>query len=176
MKQTAVLETIQTRVSIRHFTGEAVSGEQTEQLLRAAMAAPSAVNKQPWDFIVVNDADLIRQLGEALPYSRCGNGAGVVIVPCGNLTKTLEGEGQQFWIQDVSAATENLLLAAHAMGLGAVWTAAYPNEDRIAVTRQILNLPEHIVPLCLVPVGVPAEQPEVKDKWKTENIHYNHWQ
>ncbi len=175
MNDTHFIETLQTRVSVRHFTGEAVSAEQTEILLRSAMSAPSAVNKQPWDFIVVNDTMLIRQLGEALPNSRCGNGAGVVIVPCGNLQKTLEGEGQEFWIQDVSAATENLLLTAHAMGLGAVWTALYPNQERIEKAREILHFPEHIIPLCLVPVGVPAEQPQVKDKWKTENIHYNNW-
>jgi len=80
-----------------------------------------------------------------------------------------------FWINDVSAATENLLLAAHAMGLGAVWTGLHPNMERAAQVQQMLSLPEHIIPLCIVPVGVPAEHPAVKDKYLQENIHYNGW-
>ena len=80
-----------------------------------------------------------------------------------------------FWINDVSAATQNLLLAAHSMGLGAVWTGLHPDMNRVKMVQEMLDLPEHIVPLCVVPVGVPAEQPAVKDKYKPENIHYNGW-
>lgn len=169
------IETIMSRVSVRTFTGEKISDEQIETLLRAAMAAPSAINKQPWAFIVVTDEAIIAKLGEALPYSRCSNKPAVAFIPCGDLSKAIEGEMGAFWINDVSAATENLLLAAHAMGLGAVWTGLHPNMERAAQVQQMLGLPEHIIPLCIVPVGVPAEQPEVKDKYKTENIHYNGW-
>lgn len=173
--ETQVINNIMTRVSVRDFTGEKISSEQVETLLRAAMAAPSAINKQPWAFIVVDDDAIIAQLGEALPFSRCSNHPAVAIIPCGDLSKAIEGEMGAFWINDVSAATENLLLAAHAMGLGAVWTGLHPDMNRAKMVQQMLGLPEHIIPLCIVPVGVPAEQPAVKDKFKTENIHYNKW-
>ena len=169
------INNIVTRVSVREFTGEKISDEQIDTLLRAAMAAPSAINKQPWAFIVVTDESIIAQLGEALPYSRCNNHPAIAVIPCGDLSKTIEGEMADFWINDVSAATENLLLAAHAMGLGAVWTGLHPNMKRAGMVQEMLGLPEHIIPLCVVPVGVPAEQPEVKDKYKPENIHYNGW-
>ena len=174
-KQEAALENIMTRVSVRQFTGEKISDEQIDILLRAAMAAPSAINKQPWAFVVVTDEALIAKLGEALPYSRCSNKPACAFIPCGDLSKAIEGEMAAFWINDVSAATENLLLAAHAMGLGAVWTGLHPDMNRATMVQQMLGLPEHIIPLCVVPVGVPAEQPEVKDKYKPENIHFNKW-
>ena len=166
---------IMTRVSVRDFTGEKISAEQIDTLLRAAMAAPSAINKQPWAFIVITDEDLIAKLGEALPYSRCSNHPACAFIPCGDLSKAIEGDMGAFWINDVSAATENLLLAAHAMGLGAVWTGLHPDMNRAGMVQQMLGLPEHIIPLCVVPVGVPAEHPDIKDKYKPENIHYNGW-
>lgn len=179
-KQPQVMENqainnIMTRVSVREFTGEKISAEQIDTLLRAAMAAPSAINRQPWAFIVVTDEAIIERLGEALPYSRCSNHPAVAIIPCGDLSKAIEGEMGAFWINDVSAATENLLLAAHAMGLGAVWTGLHPDMKRATMVQEMLGLPEHIIPLCVVPVGVPAEQPAVKDKYLPENIHYNAW-
>ena len=179
-KQPKVMENeainnIMTRVSVREFTGEKISEAQLDTLLRAAMAAPSAINKQPWAFIVVTDEAKIAALGEALPYSRCSNHPAVAIIPCGDLSKAIEGEMGAFWINDVSAATENLLLAAHAMGLGAVWTGLHPDMNRAKMVQDMLGLPEHIIPLCVVPVGIPAERPAVKDKYKQENIHYNAW-
>lgn len=174
MKNEAI-ENLMTRVSVREFTGEKISAEQIDTLLRAAMAAPSALNKQPWAFVVVTDEKIIDQLGEALPYSRCSNHPACAFIPCGDLSKTIEGDLAAFWINDVSAATENLLLAAHAMGLGAVWTGLHPDMNRVTMVQQLLGLPEHIIPLCVVPVGVPAEQPAVKDKYNPENIHYNGW-
>lgn len=175
MKQQAVLDVIQTRVSVRQFTGEKISNEQIETLLRCAMSAPTAMNKQPWAFVVITDESLLQKMGEAFPFSRCGNGAACAFVMCGDLSKALEGEGQGFWINDVSAATENLLLAAHAMNLGGVWTGVYPSSERTPQVQALLGLPENIIPMCIVPIGVPAEQPAVKDKFKEENIHYNCW-
>ncbi|MBR6017056.1 MAG: nitroreductase family protein [Paludibacteraceae bacterium] len=169
------INNILTRVSVREFTGEKISEAQIDTLLRAAMAAPSALNKQPWAFIVVTDDNVIAKLGEALPYSRCSNHPAVAFIPCGDLSKAIEGEMANFWINDVSAATENLLLAAHAMGLGAVWTGLHPDRTRVKMVQDLMGLPEHIIPLCVVPVGVPAEQPEIKDKYQPENIHYNAW-
>ena len=170
-----VFDNIMTRVSVREFTGEKISAEQIDTLLRAAMAAPSAINKQPWAFIVVTDESLIARLGEALPYSRCTNHPACAIIPCGDLSKSIEGEMAAFWVNDVSAATENLLLAAHSMGLGAVWTGLHPDMNRAKLVQDMLGLPEHIIPLCVVPVGVPAEQPAVKNKYNPDNIHYNVW-
>ena len=174
--ENGAIKTIMTRVSVREFTGEKISDTQLDILLRAAMAAPSAINKQPWAFIVVNDEEKIAALGEALPYSRCSNKPAVAIIPCGDLSKAIPGEMGAFWINDVSAAAENLLLAAHAMGLGAVWTGLHPDMNRAKMVQEMLGLPEHIIPLCIVPVGVPAEKPEVKNKFNPENIHYNGWE
>jgi nitroreductase len=174
MKNQAI-DNIMTRVSVREFTGEKISAEQIDTLLRAAMAAPSAINKQPWAFVVVTDEAIIAQLGEALPYSRCSNHPAIAIIPCGDLSKAIPGEMANFWINDVSAATENILLAAHAMGLGAVWTGLHPDMNRAKMVQQMLGMPEHIIPLCVVPVGVPAEHPAIKDKYVPENIHYNAW-
>ncbi len=168
------IENIMTRTSVRAFTGEAISQEQIDTLLRCAMAAPSALNKQPWAFVVVTDSALLQRIGEEMPNTRCQNHPACAFVPCGDLTKAMEHQ-PDFWINDVSAATENLLLAAHAMGLGGVWTGIHPNADRVKQAQALLGLPEHIVPLCIVPVGVPAENPAPKDKYNAESVHYNQW-
>jgi nitroreductase len=167
------IQTIMSRVSVREFTGEKISEAQIDTLLRAAMAAPSAINKQPWAFIVVTDEAKIAQLGDSLPYSRCANHPAVAIIPCGDLSKAMKGKAQQYWIQDCSAATRNILLAAHALGLGAVWTGVYPMEERVAAVSQVLQLPERLVPLCTIVIGYPAEQPSPKDKWNPDNVTYH---
>lgn len=169
----AVLECIMTRTSIRQYTDQPVEQEKVEAMLRAGMAAPTAVNAQPWHFVVVNSREKLAELAAANPRAKMLHTAPLAIVVCGDMTKTLEGKAQEFWIQDCSAATENILLAAHAQGLGAVWTAVYPMEERIVPVREALNLPETMVPLCTVVIGYPAEHPQPKDKWKPENVSYN---
>lgn len=177
-QQTTTMQTpidnILTRVSVRQFTGEPISQQQIDTLLQCAMAAPSAINKQPWAFIVITDTALLQRIGNEMPNSRCQNNPACAFVPCGDLTKAIP-DLPEFWINDVSAATENLLLAAHAMGLGAVWTGVHPSVERVAQLQSLLNLPEHIVPLCIVPVGYPAETPAIKEKFSADNIHYNGW-
>jgi nitroreductase len=167
------IETIMTRTSIRSFTDRAVSADTVEMLLRAGMAAPTAVNLQPWHFVVVNDRAKIDELGGNGRQSQMWHESPLVIVVCGNMEKAMEGVGQAFWVHDCSAATENILLAAHALGLGAVWTGCYPIEERVANISQVLGLPEHIVPLCAIVMGYPNESPQPKDKWKPENVSYN---
>ena len=167
------IETIMTRTSIRSFTDRAVSADTVEMLLRAGMAAPTAVNLQPWHFVVVNDRAKIDELGGNGRQSQMWHESPLVIVVCGNMEKAMDGVGQAFWVQDCSAATENILLAAHALGLGAVWTGCYPIEERVANISQVLGLPEHIVPLCAIVMGYPNESPQPKDKWKPENVSYN---
>lgn len=169
----AVLDNIATRTSIRDYEARPVEKEKIEKMLRAAMAAPTAMNKQPWHFVVVDQRNVLDALAGANPYAKMLKKAPLAIVVCGNTDKMIEGGGRDFWIQDASAATENLLLAAHAMGLGAVWTGAYPSEDRCISISKVLSLSDNLIPLNMIVVGYPAEQPQPKQKFKEENISYN---
>ena len=171
-----VMTAITTRKSVRQFDPlRTVDDALVEKLLRAAMAAPTAVDRRPWEFIVVRDEAKLKALGEALPLSRISNGARLAFCVCGSLDNGLPDRAKEYWIQDCAAATENLLLAAHGHGLGAVWTGVWPKEDRIEAARRILEIPEGYAPLCLVPVGYPAENPPVKDKWNPAKVHYDKW-
>lgn len=169
----AVLDNIATRTSIRDYEARPVEKEKIEKMLRAAMAAPTAMNKQPWHFVVVDQRNVLDALAGANPYAKMLKKAPIAIVVCGNTDKMIEGGGRDFWIQDASAATENLLLAAHAMGLGAVWTGAYPSEERCISISKVLSLSDNLIPLNMIVVGYPAEQPQPKQKFKEENISYN---
>ena len=181
----SALDVIMTRTSIRSFTGDAVPQEQLETILKAGMAAPTAMNSQPWKFVVVTDKEKIAQVFGGGWRPEMFTTAGAVIVVCGETTSMRKPFGQpdapeeempnMFWYEDCSAAAENILLAAHALGLGAVWTAGYPAEERIVPIQEALGIPEKVKALCIIPVGVPAENPEPKDKWKPENIHWNQW-
>ena len=168
----AAIENIMTRTSIRQFKAQPVEQDKVDILLKAAMAAPSALNLQPWHFIVINDKETIALLSGKQPTN-----APLMIAVCGDTDKTMLPDGStklpDFWVEDVSAATENLLLAAHALGLGAVWTGVYPAMDRTAEVANVLNCPQNIVPLAVVRVGYPDESPEPKNKFKEDNISYN---
>ncbi len=166
----AVLNCISTRASVRQYTSVEVSDATVDTLLRAAMCAPTAVNRQPWAFVVVRDTALRATLAKALPNA--GNkltGASVAIVVCGDSTRMLKQQ-PEFWVQDCSAATENLLLAAHACGLGAVWCGLYPDMERTRTARTILGLDERYVPLCIIPVGYPAAPVNPKNKYREDAI------
>ena len=171
----AVIENIMTRASIRQFTDQPVSKDTLDLVVKAGMAAPSAVNAQPWAFVVITDKAVLDSIN-SIPNSHFNlKTATAAIVVCGDLGKALPDKGQEYWVQDCSAVTENILLAAHAYGLGAVWCGVYPVEDRVNPVSQILNLPDSIVPLNVITMGYPAENPEPKDKFKQENIHYQKW-
>jgi len=170
----AVLSNIMTRTSVRSFTDEPISEEQTEKLLRAAMSAPTAVNKQPWAFVVINEP-AVRDLIASETHKKPAEHAPLLVVICGDMERALEGEAQDYWIQDCSAAAENLLLAAHGMGLGAVWLGYYPIQERVKLLQELLQLPSNIIPMGIMAVGHPADRPEPKDKWRPELIHYNKW-
>lgn len=172
-EETVVLNNIATRTSIRDYESRPIEREKVEKMLHAAMAAPTAMNKQPWHFIVVDKRETLDAMAEASPNAKMLTKAPLAIVVCGNMDKAIEGKGRDFWIQDASAATENLLLAAHAMGLGAVWTGVYPSEERVDALRLLFSLPDNIVPLATVVIGYPAEKPEPKQKFKEENVSYN---
>ena len=173
--ESIVLENIATRTSIRAYTEAPVEQAKIEKMLKAAMAAPTAMNKQPWHFVVVTDKDQLKALSETSPYSGMVAKAPLAIAVCGDMLKAMDGGGRDFWIQDASAATQNLLLAAHAMGLGAVWTGVYPDLDRCKLIAEVLALPENIIPLNVVVIGYPAQNPTPKDKWKPANISYNRY-
>ncbi|MCD7971697.1 MAG: nitroreductase family protein [Candidatus Azobacteroides sp.] len=170
-----VLDVIHQRTSIRAYTDQPVSKENLETIVRAGMAAPSAVNKQPWQFIIIDDKNTLHALGENMRTSAMVQKAPAAILVCGDMNKAGEGWLQQYWIQDCSAASQNILLAITSLGLGGVWTSIYPAEDRIKHVADILNLPEHIIPLNIIPLGYPSQHPEPKDKWNEENIRWNVW-
>ncbi len=171
-----VLSAIETRKSVRKFDPlRAVEGEKVEKILKSAMCAPSAMDKRPWEFVVVKDKAQLQKLGSRLPNSRVGNGAQLAIVVCGSLDNGLPGRGKEYWIHDCAAASMNILLAAHGLGLGAVWTGVYPGEDRIAAVREILAIPVGYMPLNIIPIGYPAENPVPKDKWTPAKIHVDRW-
>ena len=174
-KKETVMENIFNRKSVRQYTAEPVSDADLQTLLKAAMAAPSAKNRQPWRFIVVNEREVLDSLAEGLPYAKMLKKAPVAIVVCGETIQEDDGKYNLNWEHDCSAATQNLLLAAEAIGLGAVWTATYPNEDRIAVVKGLLGIPESVMPLCVVPIGHPDGETQPKDKWNPDNIHYGRW-
>ena len=168
----AVLDNIHARKSVRSYTDEPVTPEQVETLLRAAMAAPSGKNVQPWRFVVVTRPETKKKL--AVGFNKMIAKAPVVIVVCGKTTNRLGGTNNN-WTADCAAATENLLLAAESLGLGAVWTACYPYDDRMQPAIEALGLPDDVTPYCIVPVGHPAGDNKPKNKWNPDHIHYEKW-
>lgn len=169
------LKTIMNRKSVRSYTDEPVSEEQLIALVKAGMSAPTAVDCRPWDFIVITDKVVLQQLADGLPYAKMAGRAAAAIVVTGDLKRQYGGEGASYWIMDCSAATENILLAAESMGLGAVWTSIFPEQDRMVGTRKVLGIPEHVIPLNLIPIGVPAGETKAKDKFNPKQIHKDRW-
>lgn len=164
---------ILTRTSVRKYDDTPVTDQQLTALLHAAMSAPSGVNKQPWEFIVVDDRELLQKLADALPYAKMAAHAPMAIVVCGNRDRELDGVDSQLWEQDLSAASENILLAAHALGLGGVWTCLYPHTDRMESVREILNIDGKLTPFNLLPIGHPAAEHAPMDKWHPDRVHFN---
>ena len=156
------------RVSIRKYLDKPVEGEKIEMMLRAAMAAPSACNQQPWEFYVVTNAEKIAELSEVTPFTKWAKGAPIVFVPCyrTNLRRI------EFAQIDMSACVENLLLEADELGLGAVWMGIAPIEVFMKRVRNILNIPDSLEPFALIPCGYPAEEREQQDRFEEERVHY----
>lgn len=170
----AVINNIMTRTSIRQFTSQPIAKDTLDILVKAGMAAPSAVNKQPWAFVVITDRPMLDSLNAIAGRFNLKTATAAIVV-CGDLNKALEGEAQAYWVQDCSAATENILLAAHAYGLGAVWCGVYPNQEVLPSVTQTLGLPENIIPLNIITLGYPDENPEPKDKFNPANVHFQKW-
>ena len=165
------IQAILTRRSIRRYSEEPVTDEAIEELLKAAMSAPTAGN-QPWHFVVVRDRNVLGAVPDFHPHAQMLKECSAGIVVCGDPTvEKLKGR----WILDCAAATENMLIAANAMGLGAVWVGIYPVEERMRGVRDLLGVPGQVVPLCIVSVGRPGEKKDPPDRFKPERIHYEEW-
>lgn len=163
----AALDNIFARKSVRTYLNKGVEKEKIDWMLRAGMAAPSGKDTRPWEFIVINERAVLDSLAAALPYAKMLTQARNAIVVCGDSTRS------SYWYLDCSAAAQNILLAAESLHLGAVWTAAYPYEDRMEVVRKHTGLPAHLLPLCVIPFGYPATPEQPKQKYDETKIHYN---
>jgi nitroreductase len=164
------LDFIFTRRSIRVYTGDAVSDGDLTRLLEAGMAAPSSNNKKPWHYVVVTDGATLKRLAGAHPYGKMLGEAGAAIAVCGDTEAS-----PAYWIQDCSASTENILLAAAALGLGAVWLGCHPREERVRAIRDVLGIPEQIGVLSLISIGHPAEKKEPRTQYDETRVHREHW-
>lgn len=158
------------RRSVRKFTDEAVSGEHIDALLHAAMSGPSACNRCPWEFCVITNKETISSLREASRFSKMN--APLAIVVCGNLSRSLPVQLSEYWIQDCSAATENILLCATDLGLGAVWCGAHPQKRVVERIKKLLCLKDNWIPLNIIWIGHPAESPEPRDQYDIKRVHY----
>lgn len=172
--QTDALTIIENRKSVRHFTGKKVSSGEIDTLLNAAMAAPSAVNMRPWRFIVVTNTAKLKSLANGLPFAKMLPEAGTAIIVCA-VPHEAAMRSEAFAVIDCTCASENLLLAAEAMHLGAVWTAVYPDKELIDFVRKQLEIPDKVIPLNVIPVGYPAGQEKPKNKFDIRAVHWETW-
>jgi len=168
------LKPIFARRSVRAYRSKSVGDDLVRDLLEAAMAAPSAVAKDPWEFVVVRNCAMLAELAEGLPNGKMLAGAPLGIIVCGDMQRAHDGQ-LSYLLQDCSAAIENLLLAAASLGLGACWLGVHPREKRIALMRSLLKLPETVVPVAAIPIGWPAESPEPRTRYRDEAVHREVW-
>lgn len=166
------MQALLTRRSVRRFTDQPVNPADLESVLRAAMHAPSAMNQQPWQFVVVADRQTREQLVEIHPHAKSLLEAPLGILVCGDLRLQ---KSEDFWVQDCAAATQNLMLAAHALGLGSVWQGVYPRMARLQAIQELLCMPEEVLPFALLSLGHPASLPPEVDRFLPERIHSNQW-
>ncbi len=181
----ATIATIMQRKSVRSYNGDTIAADIMEKMLRAAVAAPSGMDIRPWHIVVMTDKSQYEKMFEGNGNMEKFMQSGAVVIFCADTTVTRPPRENPdapavtlpnpMWRDDMGACTENFLLAAEALGLGAVWTACYPFEERMATVASYLNLPGNVVPYCVVPVGYPTGDNEPKDKWDESRIHYNRW-
>jgi nitroreductase len=165
------MEAIFTRRSIRKYTKDPVPESLVNELLKAAMAAPSARNEQPWHFVVVSDHKILDEIPKFHPFSKMLVEAPVAILVCGDTAPLTD----TYWIQDCSAAIENILIAARAKGLGAVWLGIYPGDARVKPMQKLCGIPEKVIPLGIISIGYPAEEKPPANRFNASRVHYNKW-
>jgi nitroreductase len=168
------LNCIFSRRSIRKYLDKAVPGEMLDDLLQAAMAAPSAVAKDPWHFIVVQDRETLNKIADILPSGKMLRQATAAFIVCGDINKA-NIQAESYLLQDLSAATENILIAANILKLGTCWLGIHPREDRLSGIRQLFELPDNIIPMCGIAIGWPAEKPEARTRYRNERVHIEKW-
>lgn len=170
-----VLECIMTRASVRKYKPETVPDSTITAVLKAGMAAPTAANQQAWHFVVITDQVLKDSITDAFQWTKMVRDCAFAVVVCGDMDKLFDDDRPDggFWTLDCSAASENMLLAAHALGLGGVWCGIYPEEDRMTRLSSILNLPANLRPLNILAFGYPAVPAVPKNKWNPSNVSYN---
>jgi len=169
------LEAIKTRRSIRKYKKEKIPNDILKELLTAGMSGPTGGNGEPWQFIILNDPEILQKIPNVPSGAPFVSDAPLAILVCGDL-KEYPGLKEEFldvWVIDCSIAAQNILLAAHSKGLGAVWTGVYPMEERVSGLKALLELPENIIPLVLIVIGYPAEKLPVLDRYNESKVHYN---
>ena len=162
------------RRGIRKYTDEPIRADQLQAALEAAMAAPSAMHCDPWRFIVIESQADRDRLADALPFGQMLRHAPMGIIVCGDLNVAHRNQ-LSYLLQDVSAAIQNLLLALHAQGLGAVWLGIHPNDDRVAAVKASFEIPDHVIPVSAIALGHPAEHPEARNRFNANHVHYGKW-
>ncbi|GMQ64661.1 nitroreductase family protein [Vallitalea maricola] len=171
---TEVIKRIYERRSIRKYLDKQVDKQTIITLLKTAMAAPTAVNCQPWEFIVVDEANKLSKIKEECKYARYNAPVGIVV--CGNMKLALKGADHELWIQDCSAAIENMLIAATSLGLGSVWIGIYPVQNRIRLLKKVLNIPEFVTPLGIVYIGYSAEEKEPRTRYNEKRVYWQEYE
>ncbi len=166
------MEAILTRRSIRKYTAKAINKDQINEILKAAMYAPSAFNNQPWQFLIIDQKEILDQILKIIPHAEMLNQSAAAIIICGD--KNLE-QNINLIALDCAAATQNALLAIHNLGLGAVWISAYPVEETIAGLKKLFNYPDNIIPISILSVGYPDEVVTTEERYKPTKIHFNNW-
>ncbi len=167
-----LFDAIHGRRSIRRYEPGAVDDAVVRTLVKAGMAAPSAGNEQPWHFVIIREPRTLSALSKAHPYAEMVAEATVAILVCADINLV---KHRDYWPQDCAAAAQNMLLAAHACGLGSVWVGVYPRESRIADVRNVITLPEHILPFCILPIGIPGETKGPEDRYNPARLHEEQW-
>ena len=165
-----IIDIILSRRSVRSFTDQPVDHETLVLLLKAAMSAPTACNSQPWEFVVVTEPEVLAHIRDKFLFARYNAPAAIVV--CGNIKIAHNSVGRDHWVQDCSAATENILIAAAGLGLGAVWIGVHPYPSKIKPLAKVLGIPEHVTPLSMVYVGHPAEKKEPRTQYDEHRIYW----
>ncbi len=160
---------IHSRYSCRRFQKKALSRELIETVIKAGMQAPSAKNERPWEFIAVTEKETLRKMAEASPYANCLSQAPAAVLVMADMERTGDGA---WWIQDISACIENMLLKAVDLGLGSVWLGMYPRQDRVKYLKELFQLPSNLIPAAVLPLGYPLEPGMGQDRYEKERIHW----
>jgi len=166
----SAIENMLNRKSVRKYSDKEVEQEKIDLILKSAMSAPSAMNKQPWEILVVTDKKKLEQISKDIPNASYSKSSQLVIIVCGD-----KKINEKFWIQDCCAVTENILLSVESLELGAVWCAVYPFEDKVEKIQKLFNMPENVIPLNVIPIGYPANKENSKQKYDSNKIHINNW-